>query len=146
MSTTPAAGASNTVAVTVLGLITLLIAGVYLAIGGVLTWGGAAMANDPAAGWGPLLEVFAVLTAVLGVLFLLQGVLGLLAGWGVLKRKRWGRLLTFPLAVLAVMWGLAFQEANSNSSIALGAAQLLYGAFALVVLIRNGDKFSRLRI
>src|SRR6476469_10138103 len=86
MSSTPA-GASTTVVVTILGLLTLLVGGGYLAMGGVLVWSGAAMATDAAGGWGPLLQVFAGLSVVLAVPFLLQGVLGLLAGGGVLLRK-----------------------------------------------------------
>jgi hypothetical protein len=114
-------------------------------MGGTIVWGGAAMANDPAGGWGPLLRVFAGLIVVLAVPFLLQGVLGLLAGCGVLMRKPWGRLLTFPLAVLAGLWGFAFlgDFEHDGSSIALGAVQLLYGILALVILIRNGAEFSR---
>ncbi len=146
MSTTPTrVSKPRTVTATVLGLLTLLLGGGYLVMGGSLVWGGAAMANDPAGGWGPLLQVFAGLIIVLAIPFLLQGVLGLLAGCGVLMRKRWGRLLTFPLAVLAGLWGLAFLGANehSGSSIVLGAVQLLYGILALVILIRNGTKSSR---
>src|SRR4051794_17182774 len=71
MSNMPA-GASQSVAVTALGLLTLLLGGGYVVMGGTLVWGGAAMANDPAGGWGPLLQVFAGLIAALGVPFLLQ--------------------------------------------------------------------------
>jgi hypothetical protein len=120
----------------VLGLLTLVLGCGYVVMGSILLGAAADMANDPAGGWAPLLQVFAGLIAVLGIPFLLQGVLGLLAGLGVLLRKSWGRLLTFLLAILAILWGLAFlgTAGQDGSSIALGATQLLYGIFAIILL------------
>src|SRR6185503_18246434 len=47
-----------------------------------------------------------------------------------------------------ILWGVAFLGSydQGESSILLGAAQLLYGIFALILLIRNGAEFSRCRV
>jgi hypothetical protein len=74
-----------------------------------------------------------------------QGVLGVLAGSGALGRRRWGRVLTFLVAVLAVLWDLLFLGGHDQgpTSIILGAAQGLYCVLACVVLARKGAEFSR---
>jgi hypothetical protein len=85
---------------------------------------------------------------VIGVAFLLQGVLGMLAGLGVLWHKPWGRIMTFVVAVLAILWGLASLGFYDQGAIyiAFGAAQLLYGILAFVILIKSGAAFSRPRV
>jgi hypothetical protein len=98
--------------------------------------------------------MFAGLMTVIGVASLLQGVVGMLAGLGVLWRKQWGRIVTFILAVLAILWGLLFMGGSFEGGafeqgatyIALGAAQLLYGILAFVILIQKRGEFSRPRI
>jgi hypothetical protein len=99
------AGPGKSVAVTAIGLLTLLWGGAYAALGGSLIFAGSAMANDPA-GRG-LLEFLGGMLALFGGAFLLQGVPMMLAGLGVLLRQQWGRILTFLMAVLAIVWGLA---------------------------------------
>ena len=89
---------------------------------------------------------------VIGVAFVPQGILEMLAGSGVLWRKQWGRILTFIVAVLAILWGVASlgaytQDANGNAFfIAFGAIQILYGILAFVVLIQKRGEFSRPRV
>jgi len=113
------AGASKSVAVTVIGLITLLCGGGYAALGGDFILGGAGwfvhpnpelVHVQPEPDMGTILGVWLTLGAavliVVGVLFLLLGVLVLLAAMGVLWRKQWGRILTFIVAVLAILLGL----------------------------------------
>jgi len=94
-----------------------------------------------------LTSLFAGLATVIGVGLLVQGVLGALAGAGALRRRQWGRALTFLAAALAVLWGLLFLGGHDQepTSVALAAAQVLYGVVAFVVLVRNGAEFSRPR-
>jgi hypothetical protein len=154
MSTAPPPRPGPSVAVTVIGLLTVLWGGAYAALGGSLVFAAAAAserlgAEDQAGGlaevdrW--LTSFFAGLATAVGVVLLVQGVLGVLAGSGVLWRKPWGRILAFVVAALALLWGLLFLGGHDRgpTSLALGAAQVLYGAVAFVVLIRNGAEFSR---
>src|ERR1700730_5571553 len=111
MSTTATARPSKSVAVTIIGLLALLFGIGDAALGSNFIFGGAAdekrLEHDPAGGFAFLLQILAGLVIVVGVAFLLTGVLGMVAGLGVLWRKPWGRILTFLAAVLAVLWGLA---------------------------------------
>ena len=135
-----------------IGVLTLLFGGAYAALGSGLIFAGDALAEplrkgDPAGGLAfPLWLVGAVLI-VAGVLFLVHGVLGLLAGWGVLRRKSWARVLTLILSGLAILWGVLSLGAYAKSAtyIVLGAAQLLYGTLAFIVMIRSGQEFSKQR-
>ena len=126
MNTAARAGPTNNVAVTILGLVTLLLGGAYATLGGQLIWAGASWAwraeGDP---WGPVASLFGigrVLVIAVGVAFLPLGLLGLLAGLGCLRRDPWGR------------------------DFALGAAQVVYGIVALVIVIKEGPEFSRPRV
>jgi hypothetical protein len=158
---TAVAGPRMGVAVTIIGLITMFWGGSYAALGGSFIFGATAMITmHPGDDRGGLADVdhwvasmFARLASVIGALLLLQGVVGILAGLGVLWRKQWGRIPTFLLAVLAILWGLlfvggAFAGAFEQGAtyLALGAAQLLYGILAFVVLIQKGTEFSQSRV
>lgn len=158
---TAAAGPEKSVAVAVIGLITMVWGGSYAALGGSFIFGATAMIlKHPGDDRGGLADVdhwvasmFARLATGIGAVLLLQGVVGLVAGLGVLWRKPWGRILIFLLAMLAILWGLlfaggAFAGAFEQGAIALalGAAQLLYGIFAIVILIQKGAEFSRPRV
>jgi len=111
---------SNRVVVTLLGLITLLLGGAYAALGGQLILGGAGWLVQP--GGDPWVQVIALrgivpaMIILLGIAFLVQGLLGLLAGSGVLLRKQWGRILTFILAILAILLGLVEKERIGQQS------------------------------
>ncbi len=77
---------------------------------------------------------------MVGIAFLPLGILGLLAGLGVLLRKQWGRILAFVLATLAVLLGLIWFSGVENviedtTDVGLGAAQLLYGILAFLILM-----------
>jgi hypothetical protein len=161
MSTATTASGKN-IAVTVIGLFTMLWGASYAALGGSVIFGATAMmAEHPGDHTGGLADVdhwvasmFAGLTTVIGFALLLQGSVGILAGLGVLWRKQWGRIGTFILAALAILWGLLFMGGafeggafeHGISYIALGAAQLLYGILAFVILIQKGAEFSRFRV
>ncbi len=129
---------SRSIAVTVLGLGTLLVGGGYLALGCLLVSGG-----DP---WGPGVSLYyfgPAFVIVVGVASLALGLLGLLAGSVVLLRKRWGRVPAFVLAVVAALAGLIWGggDGRNASDVALGAAQLLYGILAVAVLIWKAGDF-----
>lgn len=152
MSTVAETGASKSVAVTVIGLIALLCGGGYVALGGCLILGavGWFMHPDPDP-WKQISAWFglgAVLTVVIGVLFLLLGFLVLLASLGVLWRKQWGLTLMFLVAVLAILLGLVWLSGVEDvlqdaTDLALGITQVLYGILALVILSIKRTEFSR---
>ena len=102
--------------------------------------------EDPGTPVAALLGIGPAIVFVMGVCFLPLGFLGLLAGLGVLLRKQWGRILTFILAALAILLGLTWVGDRDATHIAIGVAQVLYGIFAFVILIRNRTEFSRPRV
>src|SRR6185437_851772 len=109
------------VAVTLLGLITLLLGGAYAALGGCLILAGAGWFGPP--GGDPWVQIIALggivpaMIILLGIAFLAQGLLGLLAGLWVLLRKQSGRILTFILGVLAILLGLAWVSGGDATDI-----------------------------
>jgi len=142
------AGPRKSVAVTVLGVITLLLGGAAVALGGfgVVAW------LTTLAPWrGAFL--------VAGVPALLLGVLALVAGLGALLRKQWGRILTLVLAGLSLLSALLHLLSLLSLSLSAGPSQLsvllphfllavgaaLPGVLAFVILIRNGAEFSCLQ-
>jgi hypothetical protein len=159
---TAAVGPGKGVAVTAIGLFTMFWGGSYVALGGSFILGATAMiTKHPGDDRGGLADVdhwvasiFARLATVIGALLLLQGVVGILAGLGVLWRKQWGRIVTFILAILAILWGLLFISGafegcsfeQGPTNIVVGGVQLLYGILALVILIQRGAEFSRPRV
>ena len=77
----------------------------------------------------------------------------MLAGVGVLLRLQWGRILTFIVAIVAILWALDSVDAYryqedvyrwKTALIPFAAAQVLYGTSAVVVLIKNGATFVAL--
>ena len=145
---------SKSVALIVLGLITLLLGGTHAALGVCLIFAGDAMTRplregNPMYGIAVVAWIAGALMIVIGVVFVPQGILEMLAGSGVLWRKQWGRILTFLVAVLAILWGVAClgayaQDANGDTFfIAFGAVQILYGILAFVVLIQKRGEFSQ---
>jgi hypothetical protein len=97
--------------------------------------------------WLPVLFLGRIVVIAIGVAFLPLGLAGLLGGLGALLRKQWGRILTFILAVLAILLGPLWAVGGDQDAtdIALGAAQVLYGILAFVILIRKGAEFSGLK-
>src|SRR5262245_56011174 len=133
MSIAVPAGPGKSVALTAIGLLTLLGGGAYAALGGSLSFAGTAMADDPAGGG--LFELLGGMLALFGGAFLLQGVTMMLAGLGVLLRQQWGRILALFMAGPALLWGLASLRASDRgaSYLAFGAAQILYAILAFVI-------------
>lgn len=143
MSSAAPVGPRKSVAVMIIGLLTLLCGGAYTALGSSLIFAGTAMAKDPA-GKG-LLEVLGGLLAVFGGALLLQGMPMILAGVGVLLRRQWGRMLTLLMAGLTGLWGLLSLGLSDKGAgyVAFGAAEILYAILAVVVLFKHGAEFSR---
>ena len=143
---------SKSVAVTVIGLSTLLLGGTYGAVGGWLIFAGADWFAHPSPY--PWMQVIAFggivpgLMILLGGAFLLPALIGLLAGLGVLLRKRWGLILALILAVMSMLLGLLWVAGSSQevSEIAVGVVQMLYGIVACVVLLTCRAEFSRPRL
>ncbi|MDB5309897.1 MAG: hypothetical protein JWO38_4099 [Gemmataceae bacterium] len=132
---------------TAAGLLTLLWGGAYAVLGGALVFAGVGGVRQPegdAGGFGWLLQIVAGVTAAVGVAFLLAGAAGVLAGSGVLSRRRWGRVLTLVVSALATLSGVGWVAGGDwdATDLALGAGQFLYGTFALVVMVRGGAEFS----
>lgn len=138
-------------AVTVAGYGTLLW-GVWNAVLGVTAiYSGIAWLTNPGDDpWWPLITLFGLLPVIviaIGVAFVLNGVLSVIAGIGVLRRKRWGRILALVLAGLAVLTGapalfVSFDGSGTATDLALVVAQLVYAVFALVVLATRGGEFK----
>jgi hypothetical protein len=151
-ATSPLTRTSHGVAVTVLGLVTLLVGAGYGAFACSAIFAGADWFVHPSKE--PMVQVVALggivpgLIVLFGMAFLPLGVLGLCAGVGVLWRKQWGRVLTFILAVVAILLGLLWLGGSElePTDIAIGAGQLLYGVLALVILFTYGAEFSRSRV
>ena len=154
MTTAVPAGTSKSVAVTVMGLVTLLCGGCYATLGSRLILDGAAWFvqsdPDPWKQLGAWFGLGAVLVIAVGIFFLLLAVPVLLAGLGVLWRKQWGRSLTSIVAVLAILLGLLWVSGVEDvlqdaTDLAVGLIQILYGILALVILSLKRAEFSRPR-
>jgi hypothetical protein len=146
------AGPSKSVTVTVIALLTLLCGGGYAALGGSLILAGMGWFEqpdpDPWKQIGALFGILPVLLVVIGVPFLVLGILVLLAALGVLRRRQWGRIVTIiaavPVMLLGLLWLSGVQDVRwDTTELALGVAQVLYGILALVILIRKSAEFSR---
>jgi len=126
-----------------LAVITLFWGVVHIALGGCFMSGGASLVSIPpdgaVGGFAPILGLVGGLMTVLGVAFLVQGLLAIAAALGILWRRGWGTALTVVLAVLSILWGLfslAAYEAGA-AYVAFGAGDLLYGIFAVVILVAS---------
>jgi len=138
-------------AVTAAGYGTLLWGAWNAVLGVTAIYNGIAWLTHPGDdAWWPVATLFGVLPViviVIGVAFVLYGVLSVIAGIGVLRRKRWGRILALILACLAVLTGapalfLSFDGSVTASDLALVVTQLVYAVFALVVLATRGGEFK----
>jgi hypothetical protein len=151
MSTAARAGPTNHVAVTVLGVLTLLVGTAHAAFGGLLIFAGTSWFAQPREDpWQEMAALFGIgptLVIIAGLAFLPACILGLLAGLGIMLRKQWGLVLAFILAGLAILLGLLWVGGSDQDfpEIGVGAAQLLYGIMAFV-LITKGAEFWRPRL
>src|SRR5262249_18447151 len=150
MSTEIAIRPHKSLAVTIVGIATLLLAAAYTFLGIVFVYAGVHAAStlpedDAAPNWAPDLRIVSGIVAVIGALLVVPGVLGVAGGLGVLFRKQWGRVLTFLVAAVAILWGVVFVTLSDPGAtlLGLGVAQIVYGVAAMAVLIRKGAEFSR---
>jgi hypothetical protein len=84
-------GASRSVAVTILAVLTLAFGVGYSVLGGCLVFGGPVLSvppGDPAGGFAWLLNIIGDLLRLIGIVLLVQGVIGLVAGLGTLQRRQ----------------------------------------------------------
>ena len=155
---TLASHSRKSLAVTTVGLLTLLWGAAHAIVGGCFLLGGRdllASLRDPAGGAPllfPLLLVLADLMLMIGAILLFLGLPGILAGSGILFRKSWGRILTIVIAVPILLLGIVVLglsaisirgEASDGIALLLGGAEFAYGVFAIVILATNGADFAR---
>jgi hypothetical protein len=153
MSNAAPATTIKSVALTLVGLLTLLCGGGYALEGGylLLVW----------ADWLPLqsrdladrivLQLDVASLVLIGGLFLAFGALAMLAALGLFLRQPWGRVLTLLVAVLAIALGLRSLElgpaiVEETTNVPLGVAQALYGILAVAVLSLNRAEPMRVYI
>jgi hypothetical protein len=150
MNTGIATRTRRSLSVTIVGIATLLLGAAYLLLGTVFVYSGVHGAStlpedDAAPNWAPVLKMISAVVAFVGGLFIVPGVLGVAGGLGVLFRKQWGRVVTFLVAAVAILWGVAFVALSDPGGmlIALGLIQIVYGVVAFVLVIRRGGEFRR---
>jgi hypothetical protein len=135
----PPSGAVTAVAIVnyILGGLQLLCGACFVLGGGVgASFIGAAAANNPdiegpdaAAAAG----MFGGLFLVAGVIVIILGVPMLLAGYGVQKRRQWGRILTLILGGLSALFGV-FNLVTLNPGVIVNAG---YAIFVFVILLNS---------
>ena len=145
-----AAERNTSVAVTVVGLTTMLWGGAQITLGAFCDLPGNNWMSGGAGGFAPVRWIVGEASGV-GSALVLQGIVAMLAGLGVLLRLQWGRVLTFIVAMVAVLWALDAVDATQHQGddyqcktvlIPFAAIQVLYGVLAFVILIRNGAAFA----
>lgn len=131
-------------AVTWIGVLSLITGVGQAIIGLCLLQGGRALAvpTDPIQGF--LLQLSRDMLIASGVLLLLQGAAGMVAGTGVLQRKPWGLVLAAILAILSLLWAgpLLFSIQTDAGLGILGAVQAAYSIAVLVILFRHRAEFA----
>ncbi len=78
--------------------------------------------------------LFAVIAGLIGICFMVFGIPQLLAGFGVMGRRQWGRILTIVMGILSICFGLLNLLSANIVSLAIN---LGYGIFVLVVLFNS---------
>jgi hypothetical protein len=153
MSTEAPIGSVKSAAVTAIGLATVLRGFFFVAVAvsgvcSVATLQISIGPDDPK----PLATVLWIAAApfvfLICIGFLCTGILALLAGPGVVFRKRWGRFLALIGCPVAVLWGwsslwvYAQEIAGRMSYLAFGTAEFLYGFLTLVALLARRADFA----
>jgi hypothetical protein len=133
--------------VTIIALITILWGIVQLALG--------LFCHLPGDRWVETSSLFATsLHNNASSAFVLQGILGILAGSGSLLRLQWGRIMTFILATVGLLWALdsTFAYLHQEDTyrwkallIPFAAIQVVYAIPAFVILFKNGVAFAQPR-
>lgn len=96
---------------------------------------------------GPLPESFGVFILVLGLVLLGWGVMEVLAGAFVMRRRTWARIAGIVTGILGALAGLAGSLPGDTGAnvVAISISLLFLGAhvYAIWVLVRAGAWFSR---
>jgi hypothetical protein len=130
--------------VTIIGLITILWGSAQVALG--------LSCNLPGDGWKDASNLIATsLHTKASLAFVLQGILGILAGSGSLLRLQWGRIMTFILVAVGILWAVDSTYAYLHQEfyrwkallIPFAAIQVVYAILALVILSKNGVAFAQ---
>lgn len=141
-------------AVTIIGVLLLLWGGAHAPVGVYLVFGSDEFErnvgqSDPVGGLAPVLHMLAGRMVLIGTVFLVQGATEILAGLGVLWRKPWGRILALVMEGWRIVVGLVSlsaynpKAAENAGPIAYGAAEILFGVLAVLILTIKGAGFSR---
>lgn len=152
MSIVAATGPRKSILVTLMGLANLLLGGAYAYLGGSAIYAGVMAPANARANfgdeWALIATMFGIIPAILiviGLAFLLFGVLMFLAGLGIIWRNEFARIVALILAVFVVLLGLVLAIGGNRDaeSIAIGAVQICYGILAFVALISRRVEFGR---
>jgi hypothetical protein len=146
-----APAANRSVAVTVIGLLTLLLAGAHAALGGWFLYLALGPAGRDAASL-PFVGSFLLILAVLGgITNLGMAVVTGTAGVGVLLRREWGRILALVLAGMTAIQAPALVVVPLKDSgpgkfpaamLFPAAIPFLCAALAFLILIKKRAEFS----
>ncbi len=151
MAATMPTRARRSLAVTIVGVATLLLAAGYAVTGTGLILVGTGWLLEPAGDpWKQIATLFGMLTGVLlaiGVVFVVLAMLVLLAALGLLRRQFGGLVLALGIAVLVILLGLLWLSGVENivddaTELAIGAAQILYGIVVLIILTAKRAEFG----
>jgi hypothetical protein len=116
----------------------------HTATGGAFVFGGTMVStNQSGENWDLFLKIVGAMVAALGVFFTLLGLLMTAGGWGVFRRHQWGRVVTFVLALITLLWGFSIMVVNVGSAfnILYGLYLMVYGAMAIVILFKRSKEF-----
>lgn len=144
----PPPPSSRSGAVTAVAVVNFTLGFLQLLCGGCVAFGGGALAGfasqmsqqdpdlDPQSA--EMLERAAQigggLIIALGIAYLLLGVMLLVAGYGVMNRRSWGRVLTLVLGAIA---GILAVLALASGEWFGGTANLAYAVFVYVILLNS---------
>jgi type IV secretory pathway VirB2 component (pilin) len=129
----------------------LIVAVAFTAFAGVLGYAAqnSEKAQDPEAAKAvsTFVGMLAGFGAVIGIIIVIVALLYIAAGYGLLKRRQWGRVLTLILGVLSALGGLSgLTQIRSDAGSALGSAAIgiAYCVFAFVILLKKetAEEFS----
>jgi hypothetical protein len=138
--------------VTILGWATFLWGGAHVVLGVFCDLPGDHWATTGAVGITPVQWIAGdAFDSNVGIAFAFQGILGILAGAGILLRLCWGRVLTLIVAGVAILWAVESLNAVITQPfdyewwmalIPFAAVEVLFAFFAIRTLVKNRAVFS----
>jgi hypothetical protein len=131
------------------GFLTILWSVGYAALGGKMAWSGYEILNAKCQGQhiGEMERYFKSMAfhmISVGLVWVLQGLFGILAARGVFLGKQWGRRMTFLVAGLAAFWCICRLDGKDvdPQAIAFTAIELLFALFVIGILMVKRKEFS----